>query len=283
MNRRGIIKKLVWGLLRYFPSITLVIVILLKGPYQSLVVFGYGMGIVFLLLYLTCFSKEKIRILTLSLTYLCLIFVLLSWEISVSELHREPDFEKKWNLILSLFRFSLLVTLQSFILGFIAFLSLRELPIPPAQSIKKILITYLLGIVFPVIYPWVITGISVLYVLEGGLIYVGIWKIIPPIYFMVLLYLTSWTIIYFLQRKHANEKLVSFIKSRNFGQYNARKLIFFGFILFLVACTLFESLRGLWWVWFGTAIWLILMFASLWKIWRHVFDVPRAEEAKDGL
>jgi MFS family permease len=86
----------------------------------------------------------------------------------------------------------------------------------------------------------------------------------------------SWLLILFITRRRKNDLvLAKCMSNKGFAQFNIKKPLFIGFGIFLVICTLFEAFRGLWWVWFGTAIWLILMFASLWK---HVFDVPTVAE-----
>lgn len=55
-----------------------------------------------------------------------------------------------------------------------------------------------------------------------------------------------------------------------------KQTILLMFFLFMAISTIFEAFRGLWLLWFGTAIWITLVFASVWKIWRYVFDVPEA-------
>ncbi|MDI6735074.1 MAG: hypothetical protein QME42_02580 [bacterium] len=72
--------------------------------------------------------------------------------------------------------------------------------------------------------------------------------------------------------------LSAYINECKIEKFNIKRQIFLGFIIFLGICTFFEAFRGLWWVWFWTAILLILIFASLWKVWKHVLDVPK--EAK---
>ncbi len=93
---------------------------------------------------------------------------------------------------------------------------------------------------------------------------------------IIICLIASWLLILILTRRRKNDlELAKCMSNKGFAQFNIKKPIFIGFGIFLVICTLFEAFRGLWWVWFGTAIWLILMFASLWK---HVFDVPTVAE-----
>jgi tetratricopeptide (TPR) repeat protein len=42
-------------------------------------------------------------------------------------------------------------------------------------------------------------------------------------------------------------------------------------VLFLAACTLCESFRGLWWLWAGSILWLGLILVCLWKVWRYAW------------
>ncbi len=43
---------------------------------------------------------------------------------------------------------------------------------------------------------------------------------------------------------------------------------------FLAVCTFCESFRGLWFLWAATALWISLILACLWKVWRYAFIEP---------
>ncbi|MBW1740597.1 MAG: hypothetical protein JRJ42_05595 [Deltaproteobacteria bacterium] len=89
----------------------------------------------------------------------------------------------------------------------------------------------------------------------------------------------TWLLILFLSIKMIDdEELAEHISTKGLSRFRSKKTIYIGFAILLATCTFFEAFRGLWWVWFGTAIWVTLMFASLWKIWKHVFDVPETKE-----
>lgn len=100
----------------------------------------------------------------------------------------------------------------------------------------------------------------------------------PFTYGLLISQLICWILIYIFTRRTNEKELIKWIKERKLGEFNVKKKVIIGFIVLLGICTFFESFRGLWWVWFWTAILLILIFASLWKVWRHVLDVPK--EAK---
>ncbi len=72
-----------------------------------------------------------------------------------------------------------------------------------------------------------------------------------------------------------NQKIKDTIQNRKLRTFDAKRQIILGYIFLIGISTLFESFRGLWWVWFGTAIWITLVLASFWKIWKHILDVPK--------
>ena len=91
-------------------------------------------------------------------------------------------------------------------------------------------------------------------------------------------YIVTFLLLLFLLRKVSDDMLKKVIRVSDFRPLNIKKQVIKCFIALLLLSTFYEAFRGLWLVWIGTAICLILMFLFLWKIWKHVFDVPKVED-----
>lgn len=122
--------------------------------------------------------------------------------------------------------------------------------------------------------------------------YVGflLFSVVAPVYvphyipgyhdvFVFLIWsILMWSFLLLLLLKVDNKKIKETIQNRNLRTFDAKKQITLGYTALIGLSTFFEAFRGLWWIWFGTAMWISLMSIGLWKIWKHVFDVPETKE-----
>lgn len=180
-----------------------------------------------------------------------------------------PEFDKG---LPSYFKFFVVTVILSWlgIVGSIAALQYYPLVKKPGNFSGQIstLPTFFMGI------PSLVCGLAFMialvaqktYSVKFSLVFVG-WQIFGWFISLASLYSAEYA------------KKVSFydvqdyiIKERELHIKIKRRNILVLFSLFIISCTLFEGFRGLWLIWIGTALWMTLIFISLWKIWRFVFE-----------
>jgi hypothetical protein len=98
------------------------------------------------------------------------------------------------------------------------------------------------------------------------------------IYGFLIWYILAWFLLMLLLQRVDDKIIKESVQNSGLKTFDLKKQIIAGYVVLIGLSTFFEAFRGLWWVWLGTAIWVTLIFASLWKIWKHVLDVPETKE-----
>lgn len=92
--------------------------------------------------------------------------------------------------------------------------------------------------------------------------------------------IVTWLVIVARSARIDDSALAQFIRQRGLGQFDLKTQVRLFFLGLLLLGTLFESFRGLWKAWLGTAVLLTLMSLSFWKMLRHVLAVPAESTTK---
>jgi hypothetical protein len=261
------------------PLVSIIILIFNYGFINLPKILGYGVGLIILVIYFSYIAfqinKSKLRYLLCFLNYFILCHIFLSYLVHFDNLNIIPLFSQASNTVLNSIIFSLLVLSQAILLDaiiIIFFWGYSFIGLDNSQKIRirYIIFTYIfvqgIGImVYPLVL--VIDALVSSFGTTGHLNYVR-----PIIYSLYIIAVLSWLTILAIQYFLINEKIIgSIVEYKHFRNNNIKNNFIYIFGIFIIISTLFEFFRGLWRVWLGNAIWISLIFISLWMIFKYIF------------
>ena len=270
--------KFITKFFQILPLLTLFLFAGLQGVHNLLSSIGYAGGFILTIIYFTflIMHNQKVKViffLTL-VNYVLLDFILISHIITKFKLAIQPVFIQGNHPFIESVIFMLLLYVQAILIATIMMYFFwkhifMDLSPNEIEKTEKIMLPYLvvqgLGIM---VYP----GLLVLDSLSTLANTKHLPYKIPIAYLTNVLAIISWAVICVVQYLYGNDKTIGkIVEKRDFEKFPLKNKIFVGFAIFLIVSTFFEIFRGLWLVWFGTALWITLIFASLWRIFRNIF------------
>jgi len=254
-------------LINLVPILLLLVPSYLFGSIQVLGYLGFGTGVGLIVVLLSLIFLRKQITIGFFLNLILLCFVFLSY--ILPQFDSNPPSFFIFFLAMVILPFLIIVGSTSVVMSYPLIKKVRSYCVH--WSFLLGLFLYVPGIIC--VLAFFVAGIAQKnYNIKFSIAFVG-WQIFSWITLLVILYMAEY-----FKKVNFDEVRNYIIKERALKIKIKRQNISISFIIFLVISTIFETFRGLWLLWFGTAIWLILIFASLWKIWKHVFDVLQPEE-----